>query len=276
MYVVHKPWPRFSFLDDLHKTDNSLSSLRVLLNGRGKMLLRFLLLKILLLCLFSTGLDADAADPPMEEMEVSEKSMESRLRDLEARMKQEEEKHTREKEALESLIRDLETRLVLREDELETRLGNLASAMKEEKATVSKLMKELERKENASSTALTKSSPPILFIAVWRSANITSPQVVTFESFLANYFNHALGEFDLDSGKFFCITPGYYTVSFSAYSKSHGGTIESDYRQSLFLYKNDLQLPESYWTFGDALNSDLISVTASRILVSMASHISKM
>ena len=243
------------------------------------MLSQILLLKLL----FSTG--ADATSPPTQDMEVLEdfveKLMEVRLRDMETKMKREEEKHIKEREKLEALIRDLETRL---EDKLETSLGKLASTMKEEmgefEATVSKLKTEVERKENASncsSSSLTKSSlrdSPILLISAWRS-NITSPQIVTFETFLANYNNGgADGLFNLDSGVFVCITPGYYTVSFSAYSKStRGGTSDPDYRQSLFLYKNGSQLPESYWAFADALTMDHISVTGSRILVSITSHI---
>ena len=156
-----------------------------------------MLSQILLLSLFSTG--ADATSPPTQDMEVLEdfveKLMEVRLRDMETKMKREEEKHIKEREKLEALIRDLETRL---EDKLETSLGKLANTMKEEmgefEATESKLRTEVERKENASncsSSSLTKSSlrdSPILLISAWRS-NITSPQIVTFETFLANYNN---------------------------------------------------------------------------------------
>merc|ERR1719186_412520 len=159
------------------------------------MLLQFLLLDILL-CIFTAG--ADATSPQMQGMEVLEdfveKLMEVRLRDMEIRIKDEEEKHTKEKEMLEASIRDLETRLVLREDELETSLGKVAFTMKEEKEefeeTISKLRKEVGRKEkasNCSSSALTKSSlrySPILLISAWRSYNISSPQIVTFESFV--------------------------------------------------------------------------------------------
>jgi len=244
------------------------------------MLLQFLLLD-LLLCIFTAG--ADATSPQMQGMEVLEdfveKLMEVRLRDMETRMKDEKEKHTKEKEMLEASIKDLETRLVLREDELETSLRKLASTVNEDKeefeATVSKLRKEVERKEKASncssSALLTKSSlrdSPILLISAWRSNNITSPQIVTFESFVANYNNGgADGLFNLDSGVFVCVTPGYYTVSFSAYTNGHGGTSDPDYRSTLFLYKNGSQLTESYWAFVDALTKDFISVTGSRNLI---------
>ena len=70
---------------------------------------------------------------------------------------------------------------------------------------------------------------------------------------------------DLDSGVFTCFTPGYYTVSFSAY-----GISGANYgNPNIFLYKNGAKLPESEWYF--ATNSgavDDIGVTSSRILVS--------
>ena len=91
---------------------------------------------------------------------------------------------------------------------------------------------------------------------------------MTFESFLANYHNGGGdgGVFDLDSGIFTCITPGYYTVSFSAV-----GLTGSNYgTQRLFLYKNGDFLPESLWflTTNDGA-SDFNGLTSSRIVVSV-------
>ena len=71
---------------------------------------------------------------------------------------------------------------------------------------------------------------------------------------------------DLDSGVFTCITPGYYTVSFSA--EPIVGPSYGNHR--LFLYKNGTQLYESscyFWTVNGALNVD-IGTTGSRIVVS--------
>ena len=74
---------------------------------------------------------------------------------------------------------------------------------------------------------------------------------------------------DLDSGIFTCITPGYYTVSFSLCAHvgpTYGALTE------LYLYKNDMILRESRfemwggsqssWSYGD------IGGMGSRILVS--------
>ena len=72
---------------------------------------------------------------------------------------------------------------------------------------------------------------------------------------------------DLESGVFTCITPGYYTVSFSVL-----GLTGSDFgsTQRLFLYKNGDFLPESLWflTTNDGAN-DFIGLTSSRIVVSI-------
>ena len=125
----------------------------------------------------------------------------------------------------------------------------------------------MEESSTFSSTTLTKPylrDVPIVLISAWQPNNLQSPQIVTFESFLANYNNGGGdGVLDLDSGVFTCITPGYYTVSFSVV-----GLTGPDYgTQRLFLYKNGDFLPESLW-FCDSVdaNSDLI-VTGSRIMV---------
>ena len=130
-----------------------------------------------------------------------------------------------------------------------------------------------EGKENASKNALTNPSLcdlPIVLISAWRRGPITSPQTVTFESFLANFNNNDRpggGDkvFNLDSGVFTCFTPGYYTVSFSVYGvvgPGHDSHI-------LYLYKNATQLPESVWvSYAEtgAVNAKIGS-TGSRIVV---------
>ena len=72
---------------------------------------------------------------------------------------------------------------------------------------------------------------------------------------------------NLDSGVFTCLTPGYYTVSYSA-----DGVIGPTYGNivDMFLYKNGLEMLESAWYFSQdtgAQNSD-VGVVGSRILVS--------
>ena len=128
---------------------------------------------------------------------------------------------------------------------------------------------------NFSSNAVAKPSLrdlPIVLISAWQPNWLTSPQTVTFESFLAN-FNNANrprggdGLLDLESGIFTCNTPGYYTVSFSAYGNVGASGY---YSQKLYLYKNGIELPESFWDLyadPDALNA-FIGVTGSRIVVS--------
>ena len=65
-----------------------------------------------------------------------------------------------------------------------------------------------------------------------------------------------IGVLDLSTGIFTCITPGYYTVSFSLYG--HEGP---DYdRQDIFLFKNGIQLSESRfcsWMASGAVANDL-------------------
>ena len=159
------------------------------------------------------------------------------------------------------------------------RLEALADNMEEEKgktgveASKSKVRMEgdLEGKtSNFSSNAVAKPSLrdlPIVLISAWQPNWLTSPQTVTFESFLANFNNtNRSGGLDLESGIFTCNYSAYYSVSFSAYCNVG----PSNAYQYLYLYKNGIELPESEWMFYaryEALNQ-AIGVTGSRILVS--------
>merc|ERR1712141_715654 len=82
-----------------------------------------------------------------------------------------------------------------------------------------------------------------------------SPQTVTFDSFLSNFNNQdrpggGSGVLDLDSGIFTCFTSGYYTVSFSSWMNTGA---PYGY-QRMYLYRNGVQLPESYWFYGAAFD----------------------
>ena len=232
-----------------------------------------ILLLNLVLCLTDAGADA-SPKPGSEDLENLVGKLESRLRHMETRLEETEQNNQEMKRRL----KELEDKMRTEKDELERR-------EQETKASTSKLKMEVEeslRKELASNfssnNALTKPSLrdlPIVLISAWHSDPITSPQTVTFESFLAN-FNNAdrpgggSGELDLDSGVFTCFTPGYYTVSFSAHGDV-GPNRAMD--QFLYLYKNGIELPETYWTsYGGPNLNDIVATTGSRIVVSSLSE----
>ena len=257
-----------------------------------------MLLPILLLNLVLRLTDAKSS--PAEDLEGGLENLveklEFRLRDKETRMQEEKEKGANEKKELKEMVKameaknkEMEARLEAKDKEMETRLQELEEKMRKEKdelekmerrleASVSKLRSEMEeslRKEmasNYSKYALTNPSLrdlPIVIISAWRSSAISSPQTVTFESFLANFDTAdrpggGSGELDLDSGIFTCFTSGYYTVSFSAGTASLGEMVY------LYLYKNGEQLPESEWYFaGEYVGTyHYGATTSSRILVS--------
>merc|ERR1719500_1915693 len=192
-------------------------------------------------------------------MRDEKEKMEARLEEMEMKLKNENEKLAKEKKGM------------------ERRLKNLEDKMKEEKDEQERMeVEEPLRKEMASNyshnNVLTNPSlrdVPIVLISAWRSNSLRSPQTVTFESFLVNYNNGdrpggGSGELDLDSGVFTCFTPGYYTVSFTAYGQVGPHHIPQD----LFLYKNGAKLSESRWFIATnhALN-DQVGVTGSRILI---------
>merc|ERR550517_1511826 len=137
-----------------------------------------------------------------------------------------EEKQAREKKELEARNKELETRL---EDKMRKEVEE--SIRRELAASYS----------NHTLTNPSLRDLPIVLISAWQDGVLTTPQTVTFDSFLANYNNAARpgggdGELDLDSGVFTCFTPGYYTVSFSAYGIV-GPTGHDNIE--LYLYKND-------------------------------------
>ena len=198
-------------------------------------------------------------------MEETEKRLESKDKEMEIRLEQNNQETKRRLEELEDKVRTEKEEFEKREQETQE--------------STSKLKMEVEeslRKEFASNfssdVALTKPSfrdLPIVLISAWRANPITSPQTVTFDSFLANFNNQdrpggGSGELDLDSGVFTCFTPAYYTVSFTAYGELGPHHIPQD----LFLYKNGAKLSESRWYIATnhALN-DNVGVTGSRILV---------
>ena len=227
------------------------------------MLLAILLLNFVL-CLTDAGADAKSSpEPGSEGLENLVEKLESRLRDMEKRLEETEQNNQEMKRRLEEFAEKMRT------DEFEKREQGT-------KTSRSKLKMEVEealRKEFASNfshnNALTKPSLrdlPIVIISAWRASSLTSPQTVTFESFLANFNNQDRpggggGVLNLDSGVFTCFTPGYYTVSFSAYAAVGPN---SNVNPHLYMYKNGSELPESYWFFG---SNDDVGVTSSRILV---------
>jgi len=260
------------------------------------MLLTILLLSLILSSLANARADAETSpkqgseglEKLIEKLEFRLRDMETRFQDekeklelrleeMEMRMKYKDAEKANEKKELEAKNRDLETRLEELEDKIKEEKEKGQMGLKE---STSKLRIEVEKESsgkemasNISNNAVTKPSLrdlPIVLISAWRDSVITSPQTVTYGSFLAN-FNNANrpgggdGVLDLDSGVFTCFTPGYYTVSFSAYADLGGSA-----KRHLYLYKNGSQLPESYWFVGtnnndvDATNFGAVS---SRIMI---------
>merc|ERR1711953_827525 len=244
----------------------------------GKMVLAILLLSLVLT---KTGTDAKSSlgledlENLVKEMELKMKDMESRLEETEIRMRYGAEKEKN----LEAKNKEIEARLEELEEQLKECYGGLGKIDSDQETLKSEQKRGAENsstKEFASSyphNALTKPSLrdlPIILISAYRGNAIISPQTVTFDSFLANYNNGDSpgggdGKLDLDSGVFTCLTPGYYTVSFSAV-----GTVGSSYGNyiNMYLYKNGLDIPESLWFFGEytsALNN--VGVVGSRIVI---------
>ena len=247
-----------------------------------------MLLTILLLNLVLPSLalicQVDAKSTPKQSLEdlenLVEKLLDSRLGEMEIKMEDEKAKEAKEKKELEAKNQEMETRLEELEDRLKEEKNEMEKTVRGLEASISKLRIEVGeslRKEIASnssnSNALTNPSLrdlPIVIISAWQEGPLKSPQTVTFESFLANFNNAARpgggdGVLDLDSGVFTCFTPGYYHVSFSAHSDVGVGLASS---QFLYLYKNGIQLPESYWNLYGPSLSDTVGATGSRIVVS--------
>merc|ERR1711953_62424 len=189
------------------------------------------------LVLTKTGTDAQYS-LGLEDLENLVKQMELKMKDMESRL---EETETKNKE-MEARLEELEEHL----KEGNGGLGKIDSDPETSKSEQKRGAENYSTKEFASSyphNALTKPSLrdlPIILISASRGSVLTSPQTVTFDSFLANYNNGDRpgggdGKLDLDSGVFTCLTPGYYTVSFSLQGlvgPSYGEIVD------MYLYKN--------------------------------------
>ena len=225
-----------------------------------------MLLPILLLNLIFSQVGADEKFAPKQSLEILAEQLELRLREMELRHeKEKKELETKDKE-MEARLRELEEKMKEGKDEFEKKGGEETSSNLRIEAEGESIGKEMASKiSNPSLRDL-----PIVLISAWNGQLLTSPQTVTFDYFLAKYNNADKpgggdGELDLDSGAFTCVTPGYYTVSFSAHA-----VVGPDHANAyLYLLKNGALLPESKWYV--AANSGLndnIGVTSSRILVS--------
>merc|ERR1711953_246276 len=220
------------------------------------------------LVLTKTGTDAQYS-LGLEDLENLVKQMELKMKDMESRLEETEAKN-----------KEMETRLEELEEQLKEDnggLGKLDSDLEASKSEQKRGAENSSTKEFASSyphNALTKPSLrdlPIILISAYRGGPIRSPQTVTFASFLANYNNGDTpgggdGKLDLDSGIFTCLTPGYYTVSFSVYGAV--GTIKGvRYGEiDMFLFKNGRDIPDSWWTAYEESGNATVGVTGSRIV----------
>ena len=116
------------------------------------------------------------------------------MKDMESRL----EKQEKERKNLEAKNKEMETRLGELEEQLKEGYGGLGKIDSDPDTLKSEQKRGAENsstKEFASSyphNALTKPSLrdlPIILISAWRDSAVTSPQTVTFDSFLANYNN---------------------------------------------------------------------------------------
>ena len=194
----------------------------------------------------------------------------------------------RNSEDLELLVESRMRNMELRLEEMELRNERLDTRNKQLEATITLLesrVQDLEHKESiveqgkpeaGKENEMSLRDLPIILISAWRAGPVISPRTVTFQSFLVNFNNGDTpggGDslFDLDTGIFTCLTPGYYSVSFSALGVA-GPTFGDKLNHShLYLYKNGLKLDESHWVLGDDNQNDneSIGVTSSRIVVSI-------
>ena len=193
----------------------------------------------------------------------------------------------RNSEDLELLVESRMRNMELRLEEMELRNERLDTRNKQLEATIALLetrVQELEHKENiveqgkpeaGKENEMSPRDLPIILISAWRAGSVTSPQTVTFDSFLVNFNNGDTpgggdGLFDLDTGIFTCLTPGYYSVSFSALGVA-GRAFGENNHSHLYLYKNGLRLDESHWVLGNDNGNDNeeMGVTSSRIVVSI-------
>ena len=97
---------------------------------------------------------------------------------------------------------------------------------------------------------------PYEMISVYKYEWTTPNATITFDHFIADYNNADRpgggdGVLDLATGTFTCITPGYYTISFSGHSELNPGD-----ENWIFLHINGEKMEESAYVDHD--NKDAI------------------
>merc|ERR1712192_129372 len=89
---------------------------------------------------------------------------------------------------------------------------------------------------------------PYVALCVWKQVwePVVLDTAITYDKFLSSY-NNAGGDiqFDLNTGVFTCITPGHYTISYSASAGNWGDGLVRVHQ--VYLHLNGEQIPESYW-----------------------------
>ena len=194
----------------MSNTDNPLSSLHssalaVRCKCLAKMLSTFLLWLSISFC-FSNAENFEIAENAESGLEDLVERLELRLKVVEERMLVEKVKVAE----LENEVSTMKEESKKRERRLEATISDLRKRVEDESVTK-------ESVTNLTANGSTNSSVrdlPIVFISAWQPNDLLDVQTVPFESFLANFNNVDTpgggdGLFDLDSGTFPCLTPGY-------------------------------------------------------------------
>merc|ERR1711953_609809 len=148
-----------------------------------------------------------------------------------------------------------ETQLLERIERLEEREEEIKMELREE---MDMLKSELSKKENEVGLYVRDNVRAALaevpYLAVCAYKQVWEPEIletaITFDKFLANFNNADQpgggdGQLDLNTGVFTCLTPGHYTISYTASAGNWGDGLVRVHQ--IYLYLNGEQVPESYW-----------------------------
>ena len=125
------------------------------------------------------------------------------------------EMETKMKAEMETMKAEMETMKA----EMETKLGKKDAEMETMRAKVSALERKAEVADLPGALAEAIRDVPQVLVSVTKYYWATPDATITFDTFISYYKSGGgHGTLDLATGVFTCMTPGFYTITFSGYS----------------------------------------------------------
>ena len=157
--------------------------------------------------------------------------------------------------------------------EMETKMAEMETKLSKKDAEIEDLKAKMDEKVDVGdlpgAVAEAVRDVPQLVISAYKFYWTTPAATITYDHYLSDYNNSERpgggdGTLDLSTGTFTCMTPGYYSLTYSGVS-----SVDPGERNDIYLYLNGSPVEESqYHEFASPGLGDWTSTQGSRSLVS--------